>query len=183
LARIYTRTGDDGTTGLTGGDRTTKDSPLIDACGELDELNAMIGVVRSNMLPENADRILEIVQNDLFTLGIEIMAPEGTAGNVGGIREEKVLVLEREIDAFEKVLEPLRRFILPGGARSAAEVQLTRATARRVERRCIALAKTQKVSPQILCYLNRLSDLLFVLARYLNRHEGVSEPYFMKSGS
>jgi cob(I)alamin adenosyltransferase len=168
---------------MTGGDRAPKDSPLIDTCGELDELNAMIGVVRSNTLPENADRALEIIQNDLFTLGIDIMATEGTAGNLEGICEEKVLVLEREIDAFENALKPLRRFILPGGVRAAAEAHLARAIARRVERRCIALAKTQKVSPQIFCYLNRLSDLLFVLARYLNLHESVPEPFFMKSDS
>jgi cob(I)alamin adenosyltransferase len=183
VARIYTRTGDDGTTGLIGGTRTTKDSPLIEACGELDQLNAMIGLVRSNRLPERADKILELVQNDLFTIGIEIMTPEATAGSSGGIRDEGVLALEREIDAFEKELEPLRRFLLPGGSRAAAELHLTRATARRIERRCIALAKNQKVSQQILCYLNRLSDLFFVMARYLNRHEGVAEPCYAKSGS
>jgi len=183
VARIYTRTGDDGTTGQIGGERTNKDSPLIETCGQLDELNALIGVVRSGAIPEKADRVLAIVQNDLFAVGAEIMAPEGTARKGSGINDEKVANLEREIDALEKELEPLRSFILPGGAREAAEMHLTRAVARRVERRCVAVSRIRKVSPQVLCYLNRLSDLFFVLARYLNRQRGVPEPQLSQNGS
>ena len=183
MVRIYTRTGDDGSTGLSGLRRTTKDSPLIEAFGELDELNAMIGVVRSSSLPDNADRILEIVQKDLFAIGAQIMAPDESDNKGGLIREEDVIELEKEIDALENQLEPLRRFILPGGARMAAELHLARAIARRVERHCISLSRIQKVAPNILCYLNRLSDLCFVLARYLNRHQGVAEPQLSGTGS
>ena len=175
MARIYTRTGDDGTTGLVGGKRTTKDSSVIKACGTLDELNALIGVVRSCVLPDGVDKILELVQNDLFTIGMEIATPEGIARENRSIRDEDVQGLEREIDALDKDLEPLRQFILPGGAREAAQLHLVRAVARRAERYCVALSRIQKISPQVLCYLNRLSDLCFVLARYINRHQGVPE--------
>jgi cob(I)alamin adenosyltransferase len=181
VVRIYTRTGDDGTTGLVGGKRTTKDAPLIEVCGQLDELNAMIGVVRSGALPDKADRALELVQNDLFIIGAEIMTPDGIGNKSGGIHDENILDLEKEIDAIEKELEPLRSFILPGGARTAAELHMTRAIARRTERHCIALSRIQKVSPQVLCYLNRLSDLCFVLARYLNRQQGVAEPHLSRA--
>ncbi|MDM7997400.1 MAG: cob(I)yrinic acid a,c-diamide adenosyltransferase [Acidobacteriota bacterium] len=183
MTRIYTRTGDDGTTGQAGGGRTNKDSLLIETCGQLDELNAMIGVVRSSPIPEKADRVLALVQNELFAVGAEIMDPEGTARKGACMNAEKVENLEREIDALEKELEPLRKFILPGGAREAAEMHLTRAVARRVERRCVAVSRIQKVSPQVLCYINRLSDLFFVLARYLNRHRGVAEPQLSPTGS
>lgn len=175
MARIYTRTGDDGTTGLVGGKRVTKDFPLVAACGELDELNALIGVVRSNALPDRADKILEGVQNALFVIGAEIATPEGIAQKSPGIRDAEIRSLETEIDALEKELEPLGQFILPGGARAAAELHLTRAVARRAERHLVALSRIHRITPQVLCYLNRLSDLCFVLARYLNRHQGVPE--------
>ncbi len=183
VVKIYTRTGDDGTTGRIGGGRIEKDSPLIETCGELDELNAMIGIVRSGAIPERADRVLELVQNDLFAVGAEIMFPEGAGRKGEGIQTEKVQVLEQEIDALEKELKPLRSFILPGGVREAAEMHLTRAVARRVERHCVALSRIQTLSPPVLCYINRLSDLFFVLARYLNHHRGVPEPLLSRTGS
>ncbi len=183
MARIYTRTGDDGTTGRVGGGRINKDSLLIEACGQLDELNAMIGVVRSGAIPERVDRVLALIQNDLFGVGAEIMTPEGTAPKGGCIDDEKVKGLEREIDALEKELEPLRSFLLPGGVREAAEMHLARAIARRVERRCVAVSRTRNVPPRVLCYMNRLSDLFFVLARYLNHYRGVPEPQLSQNGS
>jgi cob(I)alamin adenosyltransferase len=175
VARIYTRTGDDGTTGLVGGKRVTKDFPLVAACGELDELNALIGVVRSSALPGMADKILEGVQNALFVIGAEIATPEGIAQKSPGISDEEIRSLETEIDALEEDLEPLRQFILPGGAKAAAELHLARAVARRAERHLVALSRIQRITPQVLCYLNRLSDLCFVLARYINRNQGVPE--------
>ncbi|MBN1569977.1 MAG: cob(I)yrinic acid a,c-diamide adenosyltransferase [Acidobacteria bacterium] len=175
MVRIYTRTGDDGTTGLVGGKRVTKNYPLVEACGEIDELNAMIGVVRSKELPGAADTILEGVQNDLFVIGSEIATPEEITGKIRGIGNEEVQKIEKAIDTLAKDLEPLKQFILPGGSRSAAQLHLARAVARRTERRLVALSQNHRVSPHVLCYLNRLSDLCFVLARYINRHEGVQE--------
>lgn len=175
MARIYTRTGDDGTTGLVGGKRVAKDFPIVEACGELDEVNAMIGVVRSAALPGTVDRILEGVQNVLFVIGSEIATPEGAARKTPGVGDREVQNLEKAIDALEIDLEPLRQFILPGGSRTAAELHLIRAVARRAERRLVALSQIQKISPQVLCYMNRLSDLCFILARHVNRHEGVQE--------
>ena len=184
MTRIYTRTGDDGTTGLVGGKRVTKDYPLIEACGELDELSALIGVVRSCALPDRASKILDRVQNELFAIGAEIAASDGVARKSRGICDEEVNGLEKDIDALEKDLETLKQFILPGGAKAAAALHLTRAVSRRAERRCVTLSRRQKVAPQVLCYLNRLSDLFFVLARYVNRHQCVPElhPSLKKSG-
>jgi cob(I)alamin adenosyltransferase len=183
LARIYTRTGDNGTTGLIGGKRVSKDSPRVEACGSLDELNALLGVVRSQALPERIDRILQSVQDCLFTIGAELATPEGVAPHSGKLDDEEVRNLEKEIDAFENVQPPLRRFILPGGVRAGAELHLARAVARRAERLCVSLSRVEKISPQILRYLNRLSDLCFVLARDVNRQQSVPElhPTFKRS--
>jgi cob(I)alamin adenosyltransferase len=175
VTKIYTRTGDDGTTGLIGGKRVSKSSPWIEACGSLDELNALIGVIRSDALPARVDKVLQLVQNDLFVIGAEIAAPEEATRKSRGIGNEEVKELESEIDALESDLTPLKQFILPGGARAAAELHLARAVTRRAERQCVVLSRVEKVAPQILCYLNRLSDLCFVLARYINRHQNVPE--------
>jgi cob(I)alamin adenosyltransferase len=122
-----------------------------------------------------ADKILEGVQNALFVIGAEIATPEGIAQKSPGISDEEIRSLETEIDALEEDLEPLRQFILPGGAKAAAELHLARAVARRAERHLVALSRIQRITPQVLCYLNRLSDLCFVLARYINRNQGVPE--------
>ncbi len=183
MVRIYTRTGDDGTTGLIGGKRVPKDSPHIEACGSLDELNALIGVVRGHGVPDNVDKVLQSVQDDLFTIGAELATPEGTTRKSPAICDKEIKKLESEIDAVEGSLEPLRKFILPGGSLPGAELHLARAVARRAERHCVTLAKTAKVDPKILQYLNRLSDLCFVLARYVNRLRSMPEshPTFGKS--
>ena len=176
MARIYTRTGDNGTTGLIGGKRVSKDAPCINATGTLDELNAQLGVVRSHPLPEEVDEVLYAVQDALFTIGAELATPEGTAPKVEAIRDEDVLNLEKQIDQFESMLPPLRKFILPGGSVPGAALHLSRAVARRAERACVALSLTQAVGKPVVRYLNRLSDLLFVLARYVNHQDSLPEP-------
>jgi cob(I)alamin adenosyltransferase len=175
VARIYTRGGDDGTTGLTGGKRVSKDSPRIEACGSVDELNAMIGVVRSHALPESVDKALHRVQEDLFAMGASLATPEGADRSSWGIRDADVSALEKEIDAYEDSLEPLAQFILPGGA--GAALHLARTVSRRAERRCVALSRLEKIDLQIIRYLNRLSDLCFVLARYVNRELSIPESH------
>jgi len=177
LPRIYTKTGDNGTTGLIGGKRVAKDSPRIEACGSLDELNAGIGIVRSQTLPDNVDRVLRLVQEILFMIGTEL-ASSGESGRGGPkLGDEEVRTLENEIDTMEGSLAPLKRFILPGGNSAGAHLHLVRALARRTERKCVSLARTENLNPQILRYLNRLSDLFFVLARYVNRQQSVPEEH------
>jgi cob(I)alamin adenosyltransferase len=175
LARIYTRTGDNGTTGLIGGKRVSKDSPSIEACGSLDELNALLGIVRSHALPDGIDGILQRIQDRLFTIGAELATPEGVEPRKKGLGDEEVRILESQIDEFENKLPPLRQFILPGGMGAAAELHLARAVARRAERHCVSLSRLDKINPQILRYLNRLSDLCFVLARYVNQQRSAPE--------
>jgi cob(I)alamin adenosyltransferase len=177
LPRIYTRTGDDGTTGLIGGERVMKDSPCIEACGSLDELNAAIGVARSRTLPDNADRVLKLVQEALFRIGTEVASIKESGAERTELAEEEVRNLEREIDAFESGVAPLKQFILPGGTTAGAQLHMVRALARKAERRCVSLSGTEKLNPMILRYLNRLSDLCFVLARYINRKQSVSEEH------
>ena len=183
MARIYTRTGDDGTTGLIGGKRVSKDSPCIEVTGVLDELNAQLGVVRSHALPGEVDEILYSVQDALFTIGAELATPEGTDPKSKAIQDEDVQTLEKQIDHIESTLPPLRKFVLPGGTVSGAALHLSRAVARRAERACVALSRIQTVDKQVLRYLNRLSDLLFVLARYVNHQDSVPErnPTFGRS--
>jgi cob(I)alamin adenosyltransferase len=175
VAKIYTGTGDDGTTGLVGGQRVPKDSPLIEACGSLDELNAHIGVVRSCGLPDDVNRMLQNIQSNLFTIGTQIATPEGSNIKSQRISDEEVGHLEHAIDALENTLPPLRQFILPGGSMAAAALHLARTVARRAERRCVTLSRSGKIDPQVLRYLNRLSDLCFLLARYANQYQSVPE--------
>lgn len=177
MARIYTRAGDDGTTGLIGGKRVSKDTPRIEACGSVDELNAMIGVVRSHALPERVDKALQRVQEDLFAIGASLAAPEDAGRSNWEIRDADVSALEKEIDACEDSLKPLAQFILPGGAGAGAALHLARTVSRRAERRCVALSRLENIDLQIIRYLNRLSDLCFVLARYVNRQQSIPEPH------
>ena len=177
MARIYTRSGDDGTTGRIGGSRVSKDSPYIEACGSLDELNALIGLVRSYSLPGKVDAILQTIQDKLFTIGAEIATPKGRQLPSQGLSDEDVRALEQEIDSFEQSLQPLKKFILPGGSVQASMLHLARTVARRTERRCVGLSKIEKLDPCILCYLNRISDLCFVMARYANREQSIPESH------
>jgi cob(I)alamin adenosyltransferase len=167
LSRIYTRTGDDGTTGLGDGSRVPKDSLRVEAFGTVDELNSAIGVLLATPdIPPGVRASLTEVQHELFDLGGELCIPGHRA-----IEAEHVARLEKSLDEFNDALPPLKEFILPGGGPAAAACHLARAIARRAERRVWTLARSERVSPEVARYLNRLSDLLFVLARVLARHE------------
>jgi cob(I)alamin adenosyltransferase len=171
LSKIYTRTGDDGTTGLGDGSRVAKDSPRVEAYGTVDELNSAIGVLLAQpALPPAVIECLTEVQHELFDMGGELCIPGHTA-----IRAAQVTRLEQELDAFNDGLPPLKEFILPGGGAAAAACHLARAVARRAERRVWTLSRAESVSPEVVKYLNRLSDLLFVMARVLARHERGTE--------
>jgi cob(I)alamin adenosyltransferase len=170
LSRIYTRTGDTGTTGLGDGSRVAKDNPRIEAVGAVDELNSQIGVLLAEALSEPITKLLTEVQHDLFDLGGELSIPGYTA-----IAEAHVSRLEDALDAFNADLAPLKEFILPGGARAAALCHVCRSVCRRAERRVVSLAAAEQISPLAQRYLNRLSDLLFVLCRVLNRSAGGSD--------
>ncbi len=176
--KIYTKTGDDGTTGLIGGKRVPKNSSRIEAYGSVDELNAMLGVVRGSGLPADIDDLLEHIQDELFTVGAVLALPHGgdpADWGIAGLPDEAVDALERGIDVCQQTLSPLDKFILPGGAPAAAMLHLARAVARRAERCCVTLSRSEEVDPPILRYLNRLSDLLFVLARSMNQRASKSE--------
>ena len=175
--KIYTKTGDTGETGLYGGTRVPKDAMRVEACGTVDELNACIGFVRSQIQDEEIDAILHHIQNELFDIGADLATLE-VHPKAESLRIPPTLTpeLEREIDQFEAQLPPLKNFILPGGSAGGATVHLARTVCRRAERCVVTLAKAEPVNPEVLIYLNRLSDLLFVLARTVNHRLGESEP-------
>ena len=177
MARIYTRTGDDGTTDLIGKQRVSKDTPLIEAIGTLDELNAHLGVVRSFSLPDQIDSALQVVQEQLFIISAEIATPAEAENRSTKIGDEDIRNLEELIDTYESSLTPLQQFILPSGAPASAQLHLARAVARRVERQCVALFRSGHMDPAILRFLNRLSDLCFVLARYINHQQSITEKH------
>lgn len=175
--KIYTKTGDDGSTGLLAGGRVLKDSPRIEAYGTVDELNAVLGVARAAGLDPHADEIVEEIQDELFVVGSALADPNPDGRFHRVIDPEFVTRLEGEIDALEAELPPLTRFILPAGTPGAAQLHLARTVCRRAERRVISLAHTpgEHVSREVIIYLNRLSDFLFVLARTVNHRAGVSD--------
>jgi cob(I)alamin adenosyltransferase len=171
LSKIYTRTGDDGTTGLGDGARVRKDSLRVEAYGTVDELNSAIGVLLAVPdLPDGVSDCLTEVQHQLFDMGGELCIPGHSA-----IKAAHVTQLETALDGFNDSLPALKEFILPGGGPAAAACHLARAIARRAERRVWTLAAAEAVSPEVTNYLNRLSDLLFVMARVLARHEHGTE--------
>jgi len=170
LSKIYTRTGDQGETGLADGARVPKDSPRLEVLGDVDELNSHIGVVLSQAVPGSVRECLEEVQHDLFHLGGELATPGRQA-----IDAENVSALEEVLDGFNENLPPLREFVLPGGGPAAAACHVARAVCRRAERHLVALSRTEPINTDGQRYLNRLSDLLFVLARTLVWHEGEAE--------
>ena len=173
--KIYTRTGDKGETGLRGGVRVKKHDPRIEAYGTVDELNAVLGVVRAVHPSQRVDQMLEHIQNELFGVGAELATPASKESHAGRIEESHVERLEEMIDLCEAELAPLKNFILPGGCVSASQLHHARTVCRRAERCVVELAETEAVSPQIIVYLNRLSDLLFVLARFENARAGVPD--------
>lgn len=171
LSKIYTRTGDDGTTGLGDGSRVPKECLRVEAYGSVDEANSAIGVVlAAAALPPAVHECLTEVQHDLFDLGGELCIPGHRA-----ITPAYTERLEARLDGFNERLPPLKDFILPGGGPAAAACHVARAVCRRAERRCWSLARVEDVAPDVMRYLNRLSDLLFVLARVLARHENGTE--------
>jgi len=170
LSKIYTRTGDDGSTGLGDGTRVAKDSARVAAYGTLDEANSAIGLLLASDVPADIGDLLTTVQHQLFDLGGELCIPGHAA-----IQDEDVSALERALDGFNAGLPPLQEFILPGGGEAAARCHLARTIIRRAERDAVTLAGHEVVRPQAIRYLNRLSDLLFVLARVLARGSGHGE--------
>lgn len=167
LTRIYTRTGDDGSTGLGDGTRVPKDHARIEACGAVDELNAALGLLLCEPLGDELKQVLTGIQHRLFDLGGELSIPGRCV-----LTDDRVAELENLLDRLNADLAPLKEFILPGGARGAAFCHLARTVCRRAERRVYTLSRNEPVSPVSLKYLNRLSDLLFVMARTLNRRAG-----------
>ncbi len=170
LSKIYTRTGDDGTTGLGDGSRINKDSLRVDAMGDVDELNSVIGMMITKKVPDILVNTLEQIQHDLFNLGGEICFPGYVI-----LKQKRIQELEESIDTLNASLEPLKEFILPGGTKTAAYCHLARTVCRRAERKLIQLNRTEKVTEVSLQYLNRLSDLLFVMCRIINKEAGVSD--------
>jgi cob(I)alamin adenosyltransferase len=170
LSKIYTRTGDGGETGLGDGSRVRKDSPRIVALGEIDELNSAIGVLLAEPVPEKIRAVLENIQHDLFDLGGDVSIPGRATMTEGQVQR-----LETLLDEFNSALPPLKEFILPGGTRAASLAHLARTVCRRAERSLVALSSSEKVADPVRIYLNRLSDLLFVLGRVLNREGGRSD--------
>ena len=176
--KIYTKTGDDGSTGLFGGGRIRKSDKRIEVYGTVDELNALLGLCRC--APDADEEIAEMllrVQGELFVIGSHLATPEDSPStrSLPMLEDDMVHALEMEIDAGESELEPLRNFILPGGCELAARLHVSRTICRRAERLLVAFAMDRPVSPTILTYLNRVSDWLFVMARLANRRAGVAD--------
>ena len=170
LSKIYTRTGDDGTTGLGDGSRVAKDSARVIAYGTVDEANSTIGLVLASELPDDIRTLLVAIQHQLFDLGGELCIPGHSA-----ISDVDVERLEQHLDAFNDALPALKDFILPGGGEAGARCHVARTVVRRAERETVALSRLETVRPQAVRYLNRLSDLLFVLSRVLARASGHGE--------
>jgi cob(I)alamin adenosyltransferase len=174
--KIYTKTGDTGQTGLVGGGRTSKASVRVEAIGCVDELNSTIGLVRVVGTDDEAiESLLEAIQSRLFDIGGEVASPPSTARRVENLSSDQIKELEASIDVQTAALPELRNFILPGGSELAARLHLARAVCRRAERAVLALHKQEPQRGEILMYLNRLSDWLFVAARTANRLEGVED--------
>ncbi len=178
LTKLYTRKGDNGTTGLGGGQRISKDSLRVTAYGTVDELNSAIGVAIAHGLSERLAEVLRTIQNELFHLGSDLCFYEEDKQkyNIPQIEQRHIDSLEQLIDEMNQVVGPLENFVLPGGSIGAAHLHLARTICRRAERDCVSLAYKEKIGKLVITYLNRLSDALFVMARYENKMRGVPEP-------
>ena len=178
LTKIYTRTGDDGTTALGGGQRVPKDAARVTACGTVDELNSAIGVALAHGLSARLTDVLPVIQNELFHLGSDLAFVEAdkVKHKLPQIEARHLERLERWIDEFNGIVGPLDNFILPGGSIGAAQLHVARTIGRRAERAVATLAREETVGTWAAAYLNRLSDLLFVIARYENNQHGLTEP-------
>ena len=173
--KIYTKTGDDGSTGLFAGQRVQKDDARIEAYGTVDELNSIIGFAASTIQNEGIAEMLRQVQHDLFKIGAELATPDPSKLTLPMISDESVGVLEKFIDDLDLTLPHLKNFVLPGGSPAAASTHLARTVCRRAERRVISLGKQTAISKRVVVYLNRLSDLLFVVARTLNAQSNIED--------
>ena len=175
--KIYTKTGDAGETGLYGGERVPKDALRVQAYGTVDEANAVLGVARAALIAPDLNEVLAGIQNDLFYVGADLATPSDSKyrANIVPIKEEDARRLEKLIDDFEQDLEPLANFVLPGGHEASSALHLARTVVRRAEREVTGLAREEDVNAHVAIYLNRLSDLLFVMARVVNKKMGVSE--------
>lgn len=177
--KIYTRTGDKGDTGLFGGGRVDKDHPRVDAYGDVDELNATIGVTRAHNTVSRIDEILGGIQRDLFSIGALLATPDREKMeqhlSKAVLNDERIKELESFIDECDRELEPLKAFILPGGTVAAASLHFARTVCRRAERKVVGLARDTEIPSVVVVYLNRLSDLLFTLARFANKRAGSPE--------
>jgi cob(I)alamin adenosyltransferase len=178
LNRIYTRTGDEGMTGLGGGQRVPKDSLRVTTYGTVDELNSHIGVALATGLSERLEAELLPIQNQLFDLGSDLATPAVSQARhpVPTVEPRHIEHLEALIDELNGVVGPLTNFLLPGGSPGSAQLHVARTVCRRAERAATTLARDEVIGPTVLPYLNRLSDALFVMARYENHHRGVAEP-------
>lgn len=178
LTRIYTKTGDEGVTGLGGGQRVPKDSRRVEAYGTVDELNSQIGAALASGLCDRLATELGMIQNELFDLGSDLATPAVSQARhpVPTVEARHIERLERLIDELNGVVGPLANFLLPGGSPGAAQLHVARTVCRRAEREATALAREEAIGATVLPYLNRLSDALFVMARYENHERGVSEP-------
>lgn len=173
--KVYTKRGDKGETSLFGGSRVAKSSPRIKAYGTVDELNSLIGLAASYSISERGSRYIPKIQEDLFILGTDLATPPDYKERIDRLSEDAVDFLEEAIDEMEEELEPLRRFILPGGSNQGATLHYARTVCRRAERETVDCADSEDISALTIKYLNRLSDFLFVLARFENKQAGVSE--------
>lgn len=177
--KAYTGTGDKGETSLYDGTRVWKENPRVEACGAVDELNSLVGVARAHIDDKKLNKILESVQRDLWILGGDLSSPLVVA-SVPRITKAELDRLERVTDELNSGLPQLRRFILPGGSVPGAELHVARAVCRRAERRIVSLSRIEPINPEMLSYINRLSSLLFVLARIVNKMQQVPEQEFVR---
>ncbi len=177
MAPIYTKSGDAGETGLFGGGRVPKDDARVDAYGEVDELNAAVGLARGAVLDRELDALAQAIQDQLFTVGSVLATPRGTkaAQAIPQVEPRWVAEMEAAIDKFDREIPALRSFILPGGSAAAAALHLARTICRRAERRVVPLARQGAVDQPLVTYLNRLSDLLFTMARVSNHRAGIKD--------
>lgn len=173
--KIYTKKGDEGQTSLFGGQKVEKNNERIEAYGTVDELNSAVGLARSSHADKEVADTLKLLQNQLFVLGADLATPPDSKAKIERISEAEVKELERLIDTMDEQLPSLKNFILPGGTAAAGAIHLARTICRRAERRSVELYRSDEISADIPKYLNRLSDLLFVLARYENHKSGIND--------
>jgi cob(I)alamin adenosyltransferase len=180
--KIYTKTGDLGDTGLFRGPRVRKDAPRIEAYGTVDELNSVLGLARAAGLAGDLDLLVGQIQNELFALGAQLATPDPAAHSTALVGPREIIALEHAIDRLEQGLEPLKQFILPGGTPAAAQLHFARTVCRRAERRLVTLVdqSPEPIGGDLVIYLNRLSDLLFVMARSVNRGAGQADVPWQK---